>query len=127
MDNLYFKRIPLHPTLFELDVWVCEEKEPIASGAAEMYGETREHYEEKMQHEMCCWLVDKEGTKRIVIFLQKIVPEFAAHEALHATWQLAKFVGFKYSHKNQETQAYFLEYIVRNILSIGEQDLVVKA
>jgi hypothetical protein len=122
MATLHFKRIPLHPTLFELDVWVCEEKEPICEAASKLYGETPEHYDAEVQHEMCCWLEDKEGVKRIVIFLNKIQPEFVAHEALHATWQLAKFVGFRYSHKNQETQAYYIEYIVRNILGIGASD-----
>lgn len=127
MADLYFKRIPLHPTLFELDVWVCAEKEPIGLAAGKMYGQNVGRFIEEMEHEMACWMKDKEGTKRILMFLQAVRPEFVAHEAVHVTWRLADFVGFKYSAKNDETQAYFVEYIVRQIMSIDESNLMLTA
>ena len=107
MADLYFKRIPLHPTLFELDVWVCAEKEPIGLAADKMYGQDVGRFIEEMEH--------------------AVRPEFVAHEAVHVTWRLADFVGFKYSAKNDETQAYFVEYIVRQIMSIDESNLMLTA
>ncbi len=41
----------------------------------------------------------------------------AAHEALHATFEISNFVGIEYVvHGSNEPYTYLLEYIIRNIL-----------
>lgn len=57
-----------------------------------------------------------QGDPHIAIRLRNVSkPEIIAHEALHATAYIMRYVGIKFSKTSEEAYAYLLQYIVDNI------------
>ena len=46
-----------------------------------------------------------------MVFARK-EPGIISHEVVHASWEIARMKGFKYKAKNDENQAYLVEYMV---------------
>lgn len=55
-------------------------------------------------------------TSRIAIRLRSLnKPEYIAHEALHATAYIMRYVGIRFTKSSEEAYAYLLQYIIENI------------
>ncbi len=63
----------------------------------------------------CC--ISKNETTTIFMYLSKPlnIPTIA-HETLHVTWEIASKTGIVFGVDNDETQAYYMSYIMGEIL-----------
>lgn len=124
----YYKKIPLIPTEFHLDVFVSEDGDLICKDLSEKIGETPDYwkdycFDDNGSH-TSAMVVDHEardGTWSIIMLLRNFEePSVIAHESVHVTWSLDKRVGLNFRHKSQETQSYYVGYIMDEILKMKE-------
>ena len=113
---MVFKEIPLHPTLITLDVIISDNKPAVCEFLHRRYGEDVSYYERQVEGPICC-SITAYGEKRIVVILKsKDDVAVMAHEVVHATWLLNKICGLGFDYKCNEVQAYYVSYIISEIL-----------
>jgi hypothetical protein len=97
-DNIskgYFKSIPLYPTAFFVDVWVCNNQDNIGKYFNKRYGASAEYYKEDISNNQVCTLVSTDnselkGYKAIVMRVNSWDNAIIVHELMHVIFYLAK-------------------------------------
>ena len=118
-----FKKIPLFPTKFDLDVWVCDDLEELSKSFQIKYGASSEYYKDELKPDAVQFLdstVESEsgGDRVIVMNMQKIEDSVVVHEIAHVLFKLSDVVGIEVSSKSQEWCAYFMEYVYEEIMKM---------
>ena len=57
LDIGLFKTIPLYPTLFHVDIWICNNPDNLSEYFHKRYGAGKEYYREKLQSNQTCTVV----------------------------------------------------------------------
>lgn len=118
-----YKEISLKPTPFTVKVFYSEDP-------SEMAGEFKKRFKIKGKRwtsyfknadkgcdGFCDEFVSSEG-QELVMCLFVLNPGIIAHEAVHIAWYLSKFTDMEFNYSNQETQAYYIQYLVDEIMKI---------
>jgi hypothetical protein len=118
-----FKEIPLLPTKFLLDVWICDNLNELSEAFHVRYGASVEYYKGDLHPDAVQVIqstVDSEckGSKMIVMNMQELQDTVVLHEVVHVVFKLSKITGIEISYKSQEWVAYFVEYIYEEILKM---------
>ena len=111
--SLKHKIIELTPTDICLEVLIGKKKQMVKFLKKE-YGQKKSHWKEMIGDSSCAVL----DANHIYIFLLNDDISTIAHEAVHASWFLDEIVEFNYNQDNQEIQAYYVDYIVGEIISM---------
>ena len=113
MGEVKHKVIELNPTDICLEVYIGKDKDVIKS-VIKNNGKDKSFWKEHIDKDPCTINMGN----HIIIVLQDFNPQDIVHESVHASWELAKIVGYKFSYKNQEQQAYQVDFIVGEILDM---------
>jgi hypothetical protein len=119
-----FKCIPLHPTLFHLDVWVCNDQDNLANYFNKRYGASVEYYlNENMPNATCSLTstIDSElkGIRTIVVNVDSWDMGIIVHELGHVLFHLSKYSGLEIGQESQEWFCYMLEYLFEQCQNDG--------
>jgi hypothetical protein len=120
MRNYEYIKIDLIPTLFELDVWICNDKETLVKLFKEHYGASEEYYSDFISENQVATIYSKsdslfKGETRIVMNLTGKSINIIVHEVVHVVYHLSKLTGLSVNYKSQEWVAYMTEYIFNQI------------
>ena len=118
-----FKRIPLLPTKFNLDVWICDDLQQLAESFHVKYGASVDYYKDELRPyatQILDSTVDSESKGEEIIVMTLIALDYAivAHEITHVLFKLSEHLGIETSSKSQEWCAYFVGYVFDEILKI---------
>lgn len=122
------KSFRLYPTLFYVDVWVCNNNERISEMFSEMYGASKDYYYDHFNEngrirDYCTSIIaTKEsklkGEQRLIVVLQSFDKSVITHEAHHVLCLLSDITGVELGIKAQEWGAYMVEYIYSQCIDI---------
>lgn len=114
--SVLFKEFRLFPTEFWVDVWVTTNKDKVCQLFSDRYGESKEYYLKELRPEMVSDIdaASLNSETRIVVNLVSFDPGVVVHEAIHVFYHLQELV--KLEVMAQEWIAYFVQYVVDNIL-----------
>jgi hypothetical protein len=120
---MIFKSIPLLPTKFSLDVWICDDLDELSAAFSVRYGASVEYYKGDLRPDAVEVISSTEasesrGDKVIVMNMQKLDAVIVLHEVIHVVFKLSKITGIEICQKSQEWVAYFVEYIYEEILKM---------
>jgi len=112
------KRIALTPTPFFVDVFVSANLAEIEETLSELHGKESGFYRLNFKDGQQAMTAETEGN-----FLM-VLPDFSehvmSHEATHITWMLGDKIGLDWDYQSQELQAYYIDYLVREIKMMKE-------
>ena len=111
--SLRYKEITLTPTDICLEVFIGKKKD-IVKKLKKDNGEKKSYWKEMIGDSSC--VVGLEN--HIFMFLLEDDIKTIVHESVHATWFLDEIVGFNFNIESQEMQAYYVDYIVGEILKM---------
>jgi len=112
----YFKQVPLLPSMFYLDVWVCNNSQKLCEHFAKRYGGSVERYQEDYYPDMVTRIYSSKdselkGTTRIVLVMEDFDNKVIAHELIHVMWHFAEECNLEMNYNSQEWQAILFEYL----------------
>ena len=113
MSKVKHEVIELSPTDICLEVYIGNRKDVIKL-IKKNNGEKKSYWKSLIGEDSCTINLGN----HIIIFLREYDPQEIVHEAVHASWELSKLVGYNFSYKNQEIQAYQVDYIIGKVLSM---------
>ena len=113
---VYFREIPLYPTQFYVDVWVCEDRDLLAKHFKRRYDMSQDYFDDKISPNQVC---DIEiggkaklcGHTRILMNVIKFDLPVIVYELNHVVYHLAALCGLKTNEETQEWVSYLLEYL----------------
>ena len=116
LDIGLFKTIPLYPTLFHVDIWICNNPDNLSEYFHKRYGAGKEYHREKLQPNQTCTVVatqdsELQGIKTIVVNMDNWDNNVIVHEMNHVIYHLADICGLETGTQNQEWISYMLEYL----------------
>ena len=116
--SCYHKPIRLYPTLFYVDVWICDDKSYLAKVFNKYYGASVEFYEEEEIFDNYVGSIsskDNSEFKGDTRFVLKIIDlndiGILIHELNHVYYHLCNKLNIELSFKSQEWHSYMLEYL----------------
>lgn len=114
-----FKTIPLHPTLFSLDVWVSRDKETLAKCFHERYGASVDYYIDEYKPNSVYRLTatkdsDWNGFKVIVMNVETFDLATIVHEINHVIFHLSAYTKIEICYESQEWVSCMMEYLFRH-------------
>ena len=107
--------IPLLPTSFELDCVIGGTRKQLIKHLATTYGEPKAYYDGIIVGPFC-GIVRVNGFDKVILCTTNDHIPVIAHEVVHATWKLDSLAGLNLDSRSQETQAYYVSYILIEIL-----------
>ena len=117
-NKLYYKKIKLSPTNYSLQVFVCKD---VSHTIATLNRKIEKYDWDKWflfdTNGFFVKYITKNNRIRLIMCLYDFSHKEIAHEAVHVTWELARLVEFKYK-KDEELQAYYVGYIVDEIMKM---------
>ena len=113
MGKVKHKIIDLNPTDIKLEVYIGNIKDVI-NEVKKNNGQKKSFWKNMIGDDPCTINLGN----HIIITMSEYDPQDIVHEAVHASWELAKIVGYKFGYKNQELQAYQIDYIVGQIITM---------
>lgn len=127
-----FKEVPLLPFNHMLDVWLCSNIDKVAEKFNARYGllEGKEdgwlNYIPKdasgMVNDIDPASYVKLRGNRIVVILEKLERKIVVHEAYHVLSRVTKKKNAKTTGDGEEWAAYFMEYIVEQLLDVSNYE-----
>ena len=116
LDIGSLKTIPLYPTLFHVDIWICNNPDNLSEYFHKRYGAGKEYYREKLQSNQTCTVVatqdsELQGIKTIVVNMDNWDNNAIVHEMNHVIYHLADICGLETGTQSQEWISYMLEYL----------------
>lgn len=116
LDIGFFKTIPLYPTLFHVDIWICSNLENLSECFSKRYGANKEYYQNELRPNQTTTIVatkdsELKGLKTIVVNMNDWDNNIVVHEMNHVVYTLAEICGLETGPKNQEWISYMLEYL----------------
>lgn len=108
------KRILLIPTPFWVDVFVGGTLEQVEETLNELL-DSDIKIEMHDDDDALTAEIECRNKTSFLLVLTDFTDHIIAHEASHVTWFLGKKIGLKWDHESQELQAYYIDYIVREI------------
>jgi hypothetical protein len=115
---LIHKRIPLIPTPFHVDVFVSAELADIEEALSELNGKDSGFYRLNFKEGQQAMTAEAEGN--FIMVLPDFSEHVISHEATHITWMLGDKIGLDWDYQSQELQAYYIDYLVREIKIMKE-------
>lgn len=111
-----FKTVPLYPTKFKLDIWVCDNLDNLAKYFNKRYGGSVEYYNEEIDPNQVCSIESAEnsqlnGQRIIVMNINSFDLPVIVHELNHVIYHLAKYCNIEINYDSQEWTSYLLEYL----------------
>jgi hypothetical protein len=112
-----FQEIPLYPTLFKVDVWVCNDLDNLSVYFHNRYGRSVEYYKEELTPNQVSSietgdLCELKNETRIVMNVYSFNLSIMVHELNHVVYHLSKHCGLETNYESQEWVSYMLEYLV---------------
>lgn len=125
LDKPLLKTIRLYPTLFEVDIWLCNNLDNLSKAFNNRYGASIEYYKEETYQNQCGTIDSKDnselkGRKQIVINLDEFNITVLYHELIHVLYHLSKITHLETTYDAQEWIAYFNEYLGTEALKIKD-------
>ena len=120
---MILKTIPLIPTEFDLDVWVCNDESKLIKRFKKRYGGTKSEYYDIVTAN-CMLRFDSsedsemKGKTVFVMILQELKDHVIVHEIVHLLWQMNERIGIEMNANSQEWQAYMSDYVFSSIMAI---------
>lgn len=116
MPKILFKTIPLLPTQFSVDVWICNDKSALANHFNKRYGASVDYYIDNLTPNQCMELVttnkaELKSTHTIVVNMTALKAPVVVHEMNHVIHYLSKITGVEINQQCQEWHSYMLEYL----------------
>lgn len=111
MNELIYGSIKLHPTEQILDVIICDDIRLVKLKYMQLY---RGAINIKPNIQGLVKQVDGNILMILVDYSEKTL----IHEAVHVTWELSKIIQTPWEYETQELQAYYVDYIVREVKNI---------
>lgn len=120
----YFKTIPLLPTAFSVDVWVCSDLDNLCKYFNKRYGASIEYYQDEISENQTMTLIstrksELKGKKTIVVNVDSFNMGTITHELGHIIFHLSKICGMETNYSSQEWFCYMLEYLYTNCQNDG--------
>lgn len=120
----FFKSIPLYPTKFHVDVWVCNNLDNLSKYFNKRYGASIEYYKEETYQNQTFTLVATEeselkGIKTIVVNIDSWDLGVIVHEMNHVIYHLSKICKLETDYNSQEWISYMLEYLFEQCQNDG--------
>lgn len=118
------KTIPLYPTEFRVDVWICDDKDKLCNHFHKRYGASIEYYEGDVTPNQVAVLnaTDKSELKGETIIVMNVTSfkmPVIVHELNHVFYHLCKILLMDMTYDNQEWHSYMLEYLYSNCQDDG--------
>jgi hypothetical protein len=116
------KTIRLYPTLFCVDVWICNDLEQLSKCFHKRYGAKSKYYKKILTPNQTC-IIDStdeselKGHRRIVVNMSEYDVLVLAHEIVHVLYKLNKCTDLELTKDSQEWQAYLTEYILEQSIN----------
>ena len=112
-------QIPLYPTEFSVDVWVCKSKETLAECYHKRYGASVDYYREELKPNAVWSLTATKDSelKRysiIVMNIESFNYPVIVHEINHVIFHLAKYCNVEINYESQEWVSCMLEYLFKH-------------
>ena len=112
--------IQLPPTLYTMDLWLCNDLEGIPKAFSKRYGASTEYYKEEAISNNFAAIISPTPDAplketRLVCFLTDFSNLTVIHEANHIVYKLFKVIGQEICQEVQELHCIFLEYITDKI------------
>lgn len=107
------KRILLIPTPFYVDVFVGGSIREAEETLNELRGKEEKYFRLEFQEHQQAMTAEAEGA--FFMLLPDFSDHIISHEATHVTWLLGDKIGLDWDYQSQELQAYYIDYIVREI------------
>lgn len=110
------KEVALYPSLWAVDVWVCDNPNQIAKAFHKRYGASVDYYLEENYPNRCIVISSTEsselkGRSQIILQVENFDMSVIVHELVHVMWAYAKQCGLEMNYKSQEWQAITFEYL----------------
>lgn len=120
----YFKSIPLYPTAFHVDIWVCNDQNNLAKYFNKRYGASVEYYLNENTPNAACTLtatMDSElkGIQTIVVNVDSWDMGCIVHELGHVLFHISKYCHLEIGQDSQEWFCYMLEYLFERCQNDG--------
>lgn len=114
--KILFKEIPLLPTKFHVDVWVCNDITLLPEKFHKRYGASIEYYKDALINNSVVSLIstpdaELQSTQRIVVTIDNFDTNVIVHESNHVVYHLSKHCNLETDYNSQEWHSYMLEYI----------------
>lgn len=116
MPKILFKSIPLLPTQYKVDVWICNNKSALASQFNKRYGASADYYNDILTPNQCSNIIststsELKGEHVIVVNIKAKIASIIIHEMNHVVYYLSKITGLELNYNSQEWHSYMLEYL----------------
>ena len=120
----FFKTVPLYPTLFHVDIWICNNQDNLCEYFHKRYGASKEYYREELQSNQTTTITatldsQLKGINTIVVNMDDWDNTIVVHEMNHVIYHLAEICGLEISTKSQEWISYMLEYLFNRCQNDG--------
>jgi len=124
LDIGFFKEIPLYPTRFSVDIWVCNNQDNLAKYFKKRYGASVEYYKEEVAPNQVANLhstIESElnGEVRIVMNVIDWDLNVIGHELIHIIYHLDKICNLGIDFHCQEWVSYLFEYLFERCKNDG--------
>lgn len=115
-----YKRIDLLPSKWFVDIWITKNYKTLCNNLSKKYGGSFEFWKNEINETQTVLSYENfKGHKYIICCLYDFDLSVIIHESVHITWHLQDKVNFDYEN-DQELQAYYVEYIVEEILKMDK-------
>ena len=120
----YLKTIRLIPTLFIVDIWVCDDQDNLARYYSKRYGASPQYHIEQVSNNQVATIKsyresELKGERRIVMNVDSWNMAYIVHEINHVVYHLAKECGIETNYESQEWISYMLEYLFEQCQNDG--------
>lgn len=106
------------PTKWFVDVYIAKDYDKLYDKLLRKYGETLKFWQDILDRNPTVFLYEDDKVESYIICcLSDFELNVVIHESVHISWYLAEKVGFSYE-RDHEIQAYYIEYIVEEILKM---------
>jgi hypothetical protein len=120
----YFKSIPLYPTEFHVDVWICDDLDNLSVYFNKRYGASAEYYKEELSRNQVFTVVatsesELKGIKTIVANMDSWDAGTIVHELNHVIFHLSNICHLEIGYNSQEWVSYMIEYLFNRCKNDG--------
>lgn len=124
LDTGFFKSIPLYPTDFYVDIWICNNLENLCRYFNKRYGASVEYYKEETAANQTATIVtttdsEMKGIKTIVVNVDSWNMGVIVHELNHVIYHLSEICNLETDYNSQEWVSYMLGYLFERCQNDG--------
>lgn len=117
--SVLLKQIPLYPTEFCVDVWICKNKETLAECWNKRYGASVDYYMGELKQNAVQRITsttnsELKGEKIIVMNVEDFNELVIVHEINHVMFHLSAYCHLEICYDSQEWVSYMLEYLFKH-------------